>query len=254
MKIVIIEDEVLTAEDLSGTITAADPDMEVVTILSSVREAVAWFRSSPLPDLIFSDIQLGDGLSFEIFKTLDLPVPVIFCTAYDEFALNAFKANGIDYILKPYSSATISDSIRKYQSLVKPQNKQISRIEGIIEALQREKQPRSTSILVYHKEKILPVRLDDIALFYIENEAVRLMMTDKRIFYLNKNLDELQQMAGRMFFRVNRQFLVNRKAIVEATQYFSRKLSLQLNVPFSGTVTVSKEKIPTFLKWLEDES
>src|ERR1700739_2942430 len=119
MKVVIIEDEKLTAEDLEESIKNAAPDATITAILKSVKEAVDYFKQNSVPDLIFSDIQLGDGLSFEIFKSLSLTVPVIFCTAYDEYALNAFKANGVDYIVKPYTQKNITEAITKFKELKK---------------------------------------------------------------------------------------------------------------------------------------
>jgi two-component system, LytTR family, response regulator LytT len=253
MKIVIIEDEKLTAEDLAGTIASLDPDAEIVSLLYSVKEAVSYFRTRAMPDLIFSDIQLGDGLSFEIFKAVSIPSPVIFCTAYDEFALNAFKANGIDYILKPFSSKTIAEALQKYKTLIRSATGNQAGIDAIIETLKSRESQGSTSILVHYQDKIIPVKLMDIALLYIENETTHLLTFDRKTYYLKKNLDELQQQTGSQFFRVNRQCLVNRKAIKDATQYFSRKLSINLVVPFNNTLTVSKERIPQFLQWLEHE-
>ncbi|MCK9204744.1 MAG: LytTR family DNA-binding domain-containing protein [Bacteroidales bacterium] len=253
MKIVIIEDEKLTAEDLAGTITELDPDAEIVSFLYSVKEAICYFKNNALPDLIFSDIQLGDGLSFEIFKSVSISSPVIFCTAYDEFALNAFKANGIDYLLKPFSSKSISEALHKYKTFFKSVPGKTIQVDEFLELLKSRKTPKSTSVLVHYKDKILPIRLEDIALFYIEDEVTHLMTFEKKTYYINKNLDELMQITGNGFYRINRQYLVNRKTVSDATQYFSRKLSVNLVIPFKDTLTVSKEKIPSFLKWLEYE-
>src|SRR3989339_245967 len=172
MKIVIIEDELLTAEDLKNTILDIEPDARVIAILSSIKEAVFYFQKNERPDLIFSDIQLGDGLSFEIFKEIPITTPVIFCTAYDEYALQAFKANGIDYILKPFDEKAVRTALGKFVKLKDPGpdlQKQI-------------RQAPHSSLLVYQRDKIFPIRLCDVALIYVENEITHLLTFEKKIF------------------------------------------------------------------------
>jgi DNA-binding LytR/AlgR family response regulator len=252
MTIVIIEDEKLTADDLAETIVKADPKAQILASLSSVKEAIAWFRDNEKPDLIFSDIQLGDGLSFEIFKSISSTIPVIFCTAYDEYALNAFKVNGIDYILKPFTLATIVDALAKYNELKNNFSRKILQYEQILQLFEDKKKQKKGSVLVYYKDKILPVRTDDIALFYIENEITYLITFDQKNYSINKTLEELEKTIGNDFYRINRQFLINRKAIKEASQYFARKLSVTLTVPFKETITVPKVKVADFLDWLAE--
>lgn len=252
MNVIIIEDERFTAEDLAETIAAVEPAAKIMAILYSVKEAINYFSTKNIPDLIFSDIQLGDGLSFEIFKSVNITVPVIFCTAYDEYALNAFKANGIEYILKPFTSQTIENALKKYTVLRQSFSESANQYENLLEILQNREEPKSASILVHHKDKIIPVKFNDIALFYIENGIVNLLTIDKKTYSANKNMEELEQTAGKRFFRINRQCLLNRKVIINASYYFSRKLSINITIPFKDTLTVSKEKMPQFLKWLED--
>lgn len=249
MRVVIIEDEVLTAEDLKESIQQLDNTVEVVAVLQSVREAVAYFQRNDMPDLIFSDIQLGDGESFDIYRTVEVTAPVIFCTAYDEYALQAFKANGIEYILKPFTNASIADAIRKYNNLRRQFTGTATSANTIAETVQQHT-PQPAAILVHYKDKIVPVRLESIVLFYIEKEILYLMTFDRQHYYLKKSLEEAEQLCGSNFFRVNRQFLVNRKAIKDASHYVSRKLSVNLSVPFREVITISKEKTPQFLAWL----
>jgi two-component system, LytTR family, response regulator LytT len=251
MKVVIIEDELITADDLAGTIVALEPDAKIVAILNSVKMAVAYFQKNNIPDLIFSDVQLGDGLSFEIFKKIKIGSPVIFCTAYDEYALNAFKTNGIDYILKPFTSGTISESLEKYRNLQQTFSVGDQQYKAIMEALMNRDTPKAAAVLVHHKDKIMPVRLEDIALFFIENEVTSLLTFDKKTFTISKNLEELEHLTGNSFFRVNRQFLLSRKAVIDATHYFSRKLSVNISVSYKDKIMVSKERTPQFLSWLE---
>lgn len=253
MKIVIIEDERITASDLAATIIELEPTATIVATLYSVKTAIEYFRKNEFPDLIFSDVQLGDGLSFEIFEAVKVGAPLIFCTAYDEYALNAFKANGIDYVLKPFTSDSIAESLAKYRTL---ENKFASKnndlqYKTIIESLLQKAQPKPSAILVHHKDKITPIRVDDIALFYIENEITYLVTFDKKSFSINKKLDELEQQCGSDFFRVSRQCLLSRDAVIDASHFFSRKLSVNICVPLDEKITVSKEKSPQFLAWLE---
>jgi two-component system response regulator LytT len=250
MKIVIIEDEKLTAANLAETIMAVMPDARITAILSSVRMALAWFRENEQPDLIFSDIQLGDGLCFEIFKATSLHAPVIFCTAYDEYAIKAFDANGIAYILKPFDKTTIEEAFRKYQALKDSFTGNIAHLDQIIQLIENKNKKAIASVLVYKQDKIIPVRFEEIALFYVENEITRLVTFDHKSYTINKTMEKVEEIAPDAFFRVNRQFLIHHMAIKEASQYFGRKLSLSLTVPYPETITVSKNKVPDFLSWL----
>jgi len=251
MKIVIIEDEQLTANDLAATIRSVEPETEITAILGSVKEALNYFGKDVKVDLIFSDIQLGDGLSFEIFTKLKITTPVIFCTAFDEYAINAFKTNGIDYILKPFTTKIVEAALQKYHQLQQTFSQNAVQYEAVLKALMINSTPATTNILIHYKDKILPIKTDEIALFYVENEITHLLTFDKREYTVNKNLEDLEYTIGKGFFRVNRQFLLNRNAVLDASRYFSRKLSVNIVVPFKETITVSKERTPQFLAWLE---
>lgn len=250
MKVVIIEDEALTAADLAATIKDFDADIEVVAILSSVFQAITYFANHGKPDLIFCDIHLGDGLSFEIFQKIPPSAPVIFCTAYDEYAIAAFKHNGIEYVLKPFTKQSISKAIEKFLKLKEDLNSERNFQQGLQDLYSKEKQ--DGSILIYFREKIVPVKLSDIALFYIENDITKLLTFSHQHFPAGKSMEELEQLAGNNFYRANRKVLVNRKAVKEASQYFNRKLLLNFTVAFDTRepVTVSKVKVNNFLKWL----
>jgi DNA-binding LytR/AlgR family response regulator len=254
MKVVVIEDERLTAEDLVHTITQVDPSFEIVAKLRSVNEGLDYFKTNLPPDLIFSDIQLGDGQAFEILK--DLHVPVIFCTAYDEYALNAFKANGIDYILKPFTTNSVSVALQKFKNLTQVKHEQVADLqyESIKRMLLDSKPVKNSSLLIHYKDTIFPVKIEKIALFRLENDIVKLMTFDKAIYYPGKRLEELEEIVGNNFFRVNRQYLINRKAIINASSLFSRKLSLTISIPVKENITISKEKSSIFLKWLTEET
>ena len=251
MKIVIIEDELLTAKDLAECIAKAEPAAQIIATLPSVKEAIAFFKENDEPDLIFSDIQLGDGVSFEIFNTLKKTIPVIFCTAYDEYALNAFKAAGIDYILKPFTVKTITAALEKYNAF---KNKfscstttDYNSMATVMDNIRKQKQQ---CLLVYYKEKILPVMVADIALLYLQNDTTHLLTFNKQQYFIDKTLEEIENTVASDFYRANRQYLVNRKAIKDISQYFGRKLIINLSIPFDEKITVSKAKANHFLAWL----
>src|SRR5690606_36462469 len=163
MKIVIIEDEKLTAKDLEDVILEVAPSSEVVAVLYSVKQAVAYLSKSPAPDLIFSDIQLGDGLSFDIFNQVKINTPIVFCTAYDEYALKSFRLNGIDYMLKPFTQEAVKGALDKYEGLSLAFSGGSPAIEEVQRILNELKPTKSSSVLVNHKEKIIPIKMDDIA-------------------------------------------------------------------------------------------
>lgn len=246
MKIVIIEDEPLTARDLETCIRAAEPAAEIVATLGSVQEAEGFFKENVLPDLIFSDIQLGDGLSFSIFTGLEQAVPVIFCTAYDEYALAAFRAAGIDYILKPFSTKDIVAALAKFKQFTRSAG--VSVLPELMAHFGQAMGKRS--ILVYHKEKIVPVYVADIALCYLRDEVVLLVTFGKQQYTVNKRLEEIEQLTGNGFYRVNRQALVNREAVRDVSQDLGRRLIVNLLVPFEEKIRVGRAKAAHFLDWL----
>ncbi len=256
MKVVIIEDEMLTAESLADIIVLVNPQAQVQVILQSVADAIQYFKNNAFPDLIFSDIQLGDGLCFDIFSTVDIQVPIIFCTAFDEYAIKAFNANGIHYVLKPFDAEKIREAFDKYEGLRSTFSNWSESLENIIDTMGQDKKKsikKSSSVLVYFKDSIIPIKLEDIALFYKAHEATNLYTFDGKTYVVNQSLNDLQQLDTQQFFRANRQIIINRNAVKEASSYLSRKISISLNIPFKESVIVSKEKIPTFLKWLRGE-
>lgn len=253
MKIVIIEDEKITAEDLADLLLKLQPEAEILATLNSVKEGIAYLKNNPAPDLIFSDIQLGDGLSFDIFKSTEITAPIVFCTAYNEYALHAFRTTGIDYILKPVTDTAVSQALQKYHALKKEFSTAPVSYDAILELFTNKQQPKATSILVNYKDKIIPVKTANIALFYIEFEETYLLTFDGKSYVVNKKMEELERNCGGDFFRVNRQVLVNHKAVKDAAHFFSRKMVVNLSIPFKDTITISKEKTTPFLDWLANK-
>ena len=253
MTIVIIEDERLTANDLAETILQFDSSIKIAAQLLSVKEAIHYFQHNSQPDLIFSDIHLGDGLSFEIFRTAKINAPVIFCTAYDEYALAAFSANGIDYLLKPFTLSSVTAALQKFYRITQ-QHTTGTPYEQIIKLFESNRTETITTLLVHYKEKILPIKLQDTAVFYLDGNLVHMVTFDGKVYFPGKSLEELEKVTGRNFYRANRQSLVNRNAIIDVSNHLGRKLWVNVSVPLKESITVSRDKAPHFLKWLSGEN
>lgn len=248
MRILIIEDEKITADDLIACIDGLRPNYEIIKVLPSVASATKFLQTNRQLDLIFSDIQLGDGLSFEIFKKVAIKVPVIFCTAYDAYALKAFDANGIAYVLKPFSLESIENAIHKFESLTKQHNNKLGQLIQYIEQVDQKK--KSAGLIVYQGEKIIPLQLSDIAVMHLKDGIVKLITFDNRRLTATETLEELDKLNHPDFYRANRQFLINRDAVKNASKYFNRRLILELTIPFKEQIIISKEKASAFLNWL----
>jgi len=252
MNVVIIEDEAKTAADLKDTIQKADPSSIVLATLDSIESSVEYFRNHPMPDLVFSDIQLADGLSFQIFKSVTVSCPVIFCTAFDEYAIDAFRANGIDYILKPFDEQTIKNSLIKIKKLEMHFSSQNDLFIRMGTALLTQKAYK-TAFLVSYKDKMIPVATCDIASIYIADEAVRLITFSNQKYGLDYTLDEIENMLDpKLFYRVSRQYILHFKAITEVEHYFARKLAVKVVVVVPETIVISKAKASDFLRWMEN--
>jgi DNA-binding LytR/AlgR family response regulator len=250
MKVLIIEDELLTAKDLERTIKNIEPDIEIAGIAETVEDAIEFLKNNTETDLIFSDIQLGKHLSFEIFRNIKTNIPVIFCTAYNEYALEAFDTFSIDYILKPFNKNTIEKALGKYHNLKQKFSEKSNNFNSILDSIEQKITKKSSSILIYSGDKIIPLPISEIAVFYIENEITYCIGFDSKKSIINDKLDKLEEKCGNSFFRANRQFLVNRKSIKDAEQYFNRKMLINLNIPFNDKIIISKMKVAEFLNWL----
>lgn len=251
MKIVIIEDEKLVAKDLTRTINDINPDIEIVTLIESVEDGLLFFKNNVEVDLIFSDIQLGDGLSFEIFEKTKNQTPIVFCTAFNQYAIEAFNTIGIDYILKPITKSNVEKALTKFETIKNNFKSTNLPLEKLFDAIKSQVQPTNIpSVIIHQGDKIIPLEGEKIALFFIENGIVFAYTFDQKKVMINKKLDILEDQYKPFFFRANRQFLINRKAVKEASQYFHRKLLVVLTVPFKEEITVGKEKVSDFLDWL----
>jgi DNA-binding LytR/AlgR family response regulator len=252
MNIIIIEDELRTAKSLEAIILGLRPEAKIVGQYQSVEKSVEALANHPQPDLIFMDIELADGLSFEIFKSVKITSPVVFCTAFDEYSLEAFKRNGVDYVLKPFSKDDISEAFRKVDELKNFFQKKM--IPDLGDLLSRLSPPAGkTSFLVFKNQKYTTIHTENIAFFYIRNEATSIMCFDRQEYAVSQSLDQLNgTVSAKQFFRVNRQYLVNFKAIKEVEHYFLRKLYVKLVIETPEKLLINKEKSTAFLSWMEE--
>lgn len=252
MNIIIIEDELKAARSLENMIAEVRPQAKVVAQLQSIESSVKYLTENKQPDLIFMDIQLSDGLCFEIFKSVKITSPIIFCTAFDEYSLEAFKANSVDYVLKPFSKSDITDAFKKVDELKNFFQQSIMPDLGNL-LTQIAAPAGKKSFLVFKHNKYTTVSTDSIAFFYIRNEATSIMCFDQQEYSLNQSLDQVISLLSPVqFFRLNRQYIVNFSAIKEVEHYFMRKLFVKLTIPTPEKLLINKEKAPVFLNWLEN--
>ncbi len=253
MKILIVEDELKAARSLAALIAKVKPDATIVAQVQSIEGTVNHITEAGMPDLIFMDIQLSDGLSFEIFKAVKIQCPVVFCTAYGEYALEAIKANGVDYLLKPFSKEDLEDAFNKVDNLKNffQQNAARPDIDDILKRLGQDEGKKS--FLVSKANKYITVATDQVAYIYIRNELSTLVTFQAQEYTLGQPLDQVQaQLSAKQFFRLNRQYLVNFAAIKEVEHYFARKLFVKLSVATPEKLLIGKEKTSAFLHWLEN--
>lgn len=252
MDIMILEDEPRTAKLLKEFIEQTDLSHKIVCIADSIETSLDYLKAcAKQPDLFFMDIQLADGLSFELFRKTEISSPVVFCTAYEHYALEAFKANGIDYILKPYEEKTIAAAFDKLKLLKKALIVDSNKAGKMIEAIEAPKK-LNNSILVHIKDKILPIAVKDIAAVVLEYETVYLYLFTKEKYPLFKTLEDVASLLNPdSFFRINRQMLINRDAVKELEPYFNRKLLVHLLVYTDEKPVVSRLKVSSFLSWIE---
>ena len=249
MKALIVEDEKLAAERLVELIRECDSSVEITEVLSSIRDTVSWLEKNTA-DIIFLDIHLEDGISFKIFDDLEVDTPVIFTTAYDKYAIDAFKLNSIDYLLKPIDKDELDKSIKKLRKFGKTTNS--LNISDLKKALQPESSYLK-NFLVQYGTKIKKIKVDSIAYFYAHDKAVYAVTKEGQKHILDKTLENIEQSIDpQMFFRINRKIIVSEESIKDMTAYSrSRiKLEIQPKSPDEIEPIVSIERSPDFKKWI----
>lgn len=251
MNILIIEDETAAATNLQAILRKVAPTYNVITVLESIEESVEYFldATQTVPDLVFMDIHLADGESFHIFDKVNITSPIIFTTAYDEYALRAFKVNSIDYILKPIKEEDLRRAIDKLTQLSgKERTEYQDRVESMVETSKRESQ---RVFLVHYKDKIIPLSINDIAFFYTSNEKVSAFTFKGDRYVVDRTLEVLQStLPADEFFRANRQYIVARQAVKDIAVWFGSRLSLNLSLETPEKIIISKARVPEFKQWL----
>lgn len=248
MEVVIIEDEELAVRNLESIFREIG-DFTTVAVLESIADTVEWFGLNEDPDLVFLDIHLADGSAFEIFKLIDINCPVIFTTAYDEYALQAFKVNSIDYLLKPVDVASVKKALGKLKNITKGivTSDELKSILSILKPVTEYK----THFLVSQKgDKLVPLIVNDIAYNYTELNIVKAVTFDEKTFVMQYTMDELSAMLNpKDFYKANRQFIIARKAIKDIDLWFNNRLSINLKPAAPEKILVSKARITDFKLW-----
>ncbi len=253
MKVLIIEDEQATALRLKKLLTEIDPEMEVLNILDSIESSVKWYKENKQPDLVFQDIQLADGLSFDIFTQVEMKAPVIFVTAYDQYALQAFKVNSVDYLLKPVRKTDLSEALKKFKEYHTGAKEQIFDYSVLSKLIQKENYQRR--FLVRYGEKIKAVEVENIAYFFTQEGNLFFKTFDNYQYPLEISLDKLQPMLdAAQFYRINRQFIINFKAIKDMYSYSKSRVKIILDPPCEIETIASTERSGDFKQWLTGKS
>ena len=252
MKVLIIEDEPQAAQRIETLIRRLIPGVEVLDSIDSVSKSVEWIKGHPSPDLIFMDIQLADGTSFQIFEQCAVKSPVIFTTAYDEYALKAFKVNSIDYILKPVDEEELKSALKKYRGLVSGGTPVTVTLEGIEQAIQMLTKKYKTRFVIKIGEHLKAVEVIDILFFQSIEKATYCQTRDGRRNILDFTLDELEEVLDPgQFFRINRKYIVSAAAILDIVSYSNSRLRLNLKDSSDKEIIVARERVQEFRGWLD---
>jgi two-component system LytT family response regulator len=250
MNALIIEDETVAAQALQALVRDVDPGIAIVAVLQSIDETVEWFQTCPAPDLAFMDIHLADGSAFSVFEKVKIPCPIIFTTAYDEYALKAFEVNSVDYLLKPISKKDLARAVDKYRTFTFCRDANADLIDRLVESIKQKAATRKSHFLVPEKDKLIPLSVHDIACVYIDAKMVKAVTFTGRTYYLDMVLDDLmRQLDPALFFRANRQYIIAHRAVKDISLWFGGKLSINLHVAVPERIPVSKARVGEFKKW-----
>ncbi len=250
MRILIIEDETAASENLIAMLQEIDGTIEILQVLESVQQTVRWLSSNPAPDLIFMDIHLSDGSAFTLFQQIEIKTPVVFTTAYDQYALEAFSVNSVDYLLKPIKTAELERALNKFRQWNRTD------MAGYLERMLKMApnhvaQEYTTSLLVPVRDKLVPVSMDEISCIYSTERKTQLYLKDGRSMAYNKSLDSIiVTLDPQRFYRANKQFIVARDSVKELVIWFDSRLLISMDVEIPEPLFVSKNKAADFKTWL----
>ena len=249
MKALIIEDETAAAINLEALLRKVEPSLQIEAVLESVGESVEWLSSHPMPDLIFMDIHVADGESFRIFDRVEIDCPIIFTTAYDQYALEAFKVNSIDYLLKPITQNDLQRALDKLHRLSVTERRSIS--ERVTSLAAEASKASQNVFLIQVRDRIRPLKFDEAAYFYTSDERVTVHTFSGEVLAMDKTLETLSAtLPENDFFRANRQFIVSRGAIRDISVWFGSRLALNLILDTPERIIISKARVPRFKQWL----
>lgn len=248
MKALIVEDEKPAARQLVNILNETG-NIHVIEITDSIKSTVKWLEANPQPDLIFMDIHIADGSAFKIFEHVNILCPVIFTTAYDEYALKAFKVNSIDYLLKPITIEAVEKALAKLNRLTST-GRLPEQIQQLLLSLKEEKSYKTHFLIPLKGSKMVPLLADDIACFSIDSGKIVAKTFDEKIYPLDFTLDELTaKLNPAGFYRANRQFIIAKKAVKDVDFWFGSRLSVNLNIPIHEKILVSRTKVSEFNEW-----
>ncbi len=253
MKVLIIEDETAAATNLRSLLSHNFPQMEITAICESIVDSVEWIKSNPAPDLIFMDIHLADGNAFKIFERTDIISPIVFTTAYDQYALQAFRVNSIDYLLKPIKSDDLLRAVTKFERLSGTERTEYA--AKVSNMAQQQSEQQMQNFLIYMRDKIVPLATEEIAYCYTSQERVTVCTVNGEEFPMGGSLETIMgRLSEEDFFRANRQFIIARRAITDISIWFGSRLSVNLSVPVPEKIIISKARVPEFKNWLTGEA
>jgi len=258
MTALIIEDEIYAQEELKRMLENSSHKVDVLECIDTVEDSVLWLKTNPKPDIIFLDIQLSDGLSFEIFKEIEVESPIIFTTAFENYALKAFKVNSIDYLLKPIETDKLEASLTKYEKLKKTLAESsdlklnANQVDKLIEMTTESKKEHKRRFMIKTGDRIRHISVLDIAYFLSEHDYTYLVAKENKKFILDYSLDELAKVLDpNEFFRLSRKCISNIHSVKMVNKYFNSRLEVILQPPTEDQILISRVRVPEFMKWLE---
>lgn len=253
MKALIVEDEILAAQNLVKILSDIG-SFDSINTLDSINETVEFLKGNDKPDILFLDIHLADGSAFEIFDRVQVDCPVVFVTAYNEYALKAFRLTSIDYLLKPLDIFDVKRAIDKLKRLKRASGMHENELKNLISYFKKNVEFKNHFLIKIEDDKLVPLKTEDIAFLYSSQGVVRAFTYDTKTFTLDQTLDQIAEMLDPgIFFRANSQFLISRKAVRDLGFWFNRRHSINLKVQTPEKIIVSKEKVTEFKSWIEEK-
>lgn len=251
MKVVIVEDEIAASDNLTYILKSIEPNTEVLAVIDSVSDAIEYFSKPTDAVLVFMDIHLADGISFEIFQKVKIEIPIVFTTAYDQYAIQAFKVNSLDYLLKPISEEDLTISLDKFQKTKSSSIDIEDQLKGVLSLLETNNNKFKSSYLIQKRDELIPIQISDIAYFFIDTSVVKARTFDKQVYTLNKKLETIEsELDPAIFSRVNRQYILNKKCVNKLKFHFNGKLIVDVEPATEERVVVSKLKASEIKNWL----